>query len=340
MIHEEESPKQGCSKPVTVTASNGKQYILKNNMVKYPDEDSATDQDAEFFQEALVSEIATKLDVPTPNYVAITIDSETLASFPNLRWKYQFSIGKYFATEKLPNIGNDLLSIWDLAITNNQPYAIRGWHKILSNIINKNVIPSILCLDFYTLNFDRFTNAGNILFQYQANGKWIVSIDYGMCFSNPYWKPITINSNLCKKSDLLNINNPSVNPQICQSYPANMMLWFLNASAQHGQRSKWKYGFVFDSLQREISFNDQNPFNDVVTNIETISDLDLVNIIGSIPSEWVSGGNAQKEAYTGFLNRQKGLIKPFIEYNITQNMFTNYKGGQIEWHRGKNINTQ
>ncbi|MCT0193901.1 hypothetical protein [Lactiplantibacillus plantarum] len=85
MIHEEESPKQGCSKPVTVTASNGKQYILKNNMVKYPDKDSATDQDAEFFQEALVSEIATKLDVPTPNYVAITIDSETLASFPNLR---------------------------------------------------------------------------------------------------------------------------------------------------------------------------------------------------------------------------------------------------------------
>lgn len=340
MLHIEEAPKQGCSKPVIITASDGITYVLKNNMVPSTNELVPSNQDAEFFQETLVSKIATKLHVPTPDYAVITIDSDTLEIFPALRWQYKFRVGKYFATKRLPNIGNDLVDIWNLAIKNDQPYSIRGWHKIFANVTNKEVIPTIICLDFYTLNLDRFTNTGNLLFQYKPDGKWIVSIDYGLCFSTPFWNSFTVNNTVNRKSDILNLNNPKTNPEICNSYSANMMQWFLSASLQHGQLKKWKYGVIFDSLQREINFTNQNPFDAPISNIEALTDAFIISSIGSIPSEWVSGGSTQKEAYAGFLIRQKSLIKPFIEYNISQNMFTNYAGGKIEWQKDKSMSSR
>ncbi len=337
MIHEEELPKQGYSKPITITASDGKKYILKNDMVMYPTETKPSKQDAEFFQEALVSEIAKKLAVPTPNYATITIDVDTLSNFPDLQWKYKFSMGKYFATEKLPNIGNDLLEVFKLATDHSQPYAIRGWRALFNNVVNKEIIPNLICLDFLTLNLDRFTNGGNLLFQYQNNGKWLVSIDYGFCFFSPYWNTDPVSQ---RKIDLLNFNNPKVNPDITTSYSATMMFWFLSRSKQMQQASKFKYGVVFDALQRELDFSSNNPFSDVVAEIESLTNTFFVNTISNITPDWISGGNMQKQAYVDFLNRQKSLIKPFIEYNIAQNIFTNYKGEQIEWHKGKSTNSQ
>lgn len=340
MVHEEEAPKQGISKPIAITASNGKTYILKNNIVKYPGWTKPSNQDAEFFQEVLVSEIANKLDIPTPNYAIVTIDDDTLSNFPNLRWKYKFTKGKYFATERLPNIGNDLMEVFDLAVHHNQPYAIRRWHSLFSNIINKDAIPKLMALDFLTINLDRFTNGGNLLFQYQRNGKWLVSIDYGYCFFSPYWSLDIEHQIKSRKYDLLNYNNPQKNPKLCRSYSANMMMWFITRGMEANQSPKFKYGVVFDALQREIVFDSQNPFDSVVTKIESLTEDFFVNAISHVIPEWVSGGNVQREAYAGFLNRQKLLLKPFIEYNLAQKMFTNYKGGQLEWQEGKNTSSQ
>ncbi|WP_289669445.1 HipA family kinase [Levilactobacillus brevis] len=315
MILEEESPKQGCSKPVTIIASDGKKYILKNNMVTSPNYSTPSNQDAEFFQEALVSNIADELNIPTPNYAIVIIDDDTLFNFPDLRWKYKFTEGKYFATKMLPNIGNDLVEVFRLASNYKQPYAIRSWHSLFKNIINKEVIPDLIALDFLTINLDRFTNGGNLLFQYRPNGKWLVSIDYGYCFFSPYWNSDAKHHITTKKFDLLNYNNPKAHPEICQSYSACMMKWFYDRSTRANQSTRFKYGVVFDALQHEIEFDSQNPFNPVITKIESLTTTFFVNTISHIIPEWVSGGNVQKEAYVNFLSRQKSLIRPFIEYN-------------------------
>ncbi len=59
-------------------------------MVTSPNYSTPSNQDAEFFQEALVSNIADELNIPTPNYAIVIIDDDTLFNFPDLRWKYKF----------------------------------------------------------------------------------------------------------------------------------------------------------------------------------------------------------------------------------------------------------
>lgn len=332
-IFEEESPKIGASKPILITASNSKQYLLKNNIVKYDGDDSYHKQDAEFFQESLVSNIATRLNIPSPNYIEITIDKETLETFPNLRWVYQFHVGKYFATERITNTENDLAKIWELATQHEQPYAITKWHKLFNSITNRHDFAAIICLDFFTLNFDRFTNGGNLLFQKQNSGKIILSIDYGFCFTNPFWA-ISNPS----KAEILRSNDIHSNKIDSLQYSANLAQQFLYKSSRFGQY-RWKYGIVFDALQRELQFEDCNPFAKIVFAIESLTNQDIYEMIEDIPNEWVVGASIQKEAYASFLIRQRGLLRGFIEYNLNQNIFTNYSGGDLTWETGKNTSS-
>lgn len=337
-LNEEESPNMGCSHPLSIVASDGKTYILKNYMVKYTGENNYEKQDAEFFQEELVSDLAKKLNIPTPNYVIITIDKETLETFSALRWTYHFGEGKYFATEKIENTENDLVKIFELATKFQEPYVITKWHNIFKSIINKEVIPYILCLDFLTMNFDRFTNSGNLLFQIKDNGKILVSIDYGFCFFNPYWDYDAFQGPYTK-AQLLQTNK-LINPEIeAKRYAADTAQKYLIRSAISVQKERWGYGIVFDSLQNELSFKKENPFIHAIRDIESISDETILNIIKEIPIEWTPGESIQREAYAGFLLRQRFLVRHIIDYTASQNLFTNCTGGQLEWQKEKNTSS-
>lgn len=68
MIHESLNPKIGVSHPIAITASDGNDYILKNDLVINED-GTSTHQDAEFFQESLGMQLAGYLNIPPRKYV-------------------------------------------------------------------------------------------------------------------------------------------------------------------------------------------------------------------------------------------------------------------------------
>ena len=121
-------------------------------------------------------------------------------------------------------------------------------------------------------------------------------------------------------------------------YSADLTKKFLLQGARLHQQ-KWKYGFVFDALQREIQFDECNPFSKIIYAIESLTDQDIYKMIDDIPTDWIVSDSIQKQAYASFLIRQRDLLRGFIEYNLNQNIFTNFTGGDLAWEKGKNMNS-
>ncbi|WP_283593245.1 HipA family kinase [Limosilactobacillus galli] len=320
-------PAQGISHPLPVIASDGNTYILKNQNSR----DDSKDLDAMFFQEALSTQLAQKLNIPVPDWAIIEIDNQTLLNFPELQFQYKFEPGKYYATRRIENVANDLVALLNEEIMCKTRGAAIKLHNIFNKISNKNDIPSIILFDFWVSNVDRFTNSGNLILRIDGKGNYIIAIDFSHCFFGPFWDKT-------KQSDFLEIIN-AVKMSKVRQLSANLTNLYLNLSRDTGQL-QWKLGLVFDELQKQIVFNNKNPFKQAMFKINNISNRQIASMMDKIPANWIVGGADQKALYLNYLNAQKSILPDLMQYQAEQQLYTNFKGGTLEWRKEKNINIQ
>ncbi|MFR0607568.1 HipA family kinase [Limosilactobacillus balticus] len=321
-----QSPAQGISHPLPVVASDGNVYFLKNFKISNGDV-----YDAMFFQESLSIQLAQELNIPVPDWAIIQVDIETLNYFPELQFQYKLEPGKYYATKKIDNVANDLIALLNEEAIHRTRGAAQKLNNIFNKITNKNDIPRILLLDFWLSNIDRFTNSGNLILKIDNLGNYLIAIDFGHCFFGPCWDKNT-QDNFSEIINAVKIGN-------IRQLSANLTNAYLNLANNHMQK-EWKLGIVFDHLQKQILFDNGNPFEPIMSKINSITTSQIISMLNKIPANWIVGGSDQKSLYLQYLNAQKIILPDLIQYQAEQNIFTNFNGGSLEWQKEKNTNTQ
>lgn len=335
LTHDSLDDKPGISKPIKITASNHKDYILKNHVVE--GNGSRYDFDASFAQELLVSKIAKILNVPTPETVVIRITDEDLNQFSKLRFDGRFVPGLYFGVEYIPDSLNEETNVLRMGMNQGQPFMVREWNNIFKKISNPDAIPKIFALDFLTMNSDRYTNPGNILISAETSGKNLISIDYGHCFYSPYWRDPKNKMPAIKTAQLLE-NDIDINNQDAIRNCINLIhQHFVTWSNQHHQQNL-RYGVVFTALDGVMNDSSGNPFAQVVSDIEGLSVDNIEDVINDVPDSWFVDGSMEKQAYLGFLARQIPLLRPLLNFQANMGLYSNVKRGDLEWQQGKSTN--
>lgn len=302
------NPEIGQSRPVVIYA-DGEKYLLKNNIVQ------GEFQDATFFQEILCCFLARKLDIPIPPFAIIELDTEFLDNNPVLRFTHKFKEGIFFATKIIDDVENNLVDNYILSRQAGQPRINYSWNVFFKGISNQEAIASIVAFDILTLNFDRFGNEGNILVAKNNEGqRMIYAIDHGHAFCTPFYKKVEL--------EKINLFEENMN------FSKFMPHYF--AILKNNSGNPFNLGPIFSGLEQNISF-ERNPFLGVVEKIESLSQGDIIDMLESIPPEWVSGGAIQKNHYLGFIMRQKDLVRKFLDVMAESDVFSNHKGGKLLW---------
>ncbi|HIZ95305.1 MAG TPA: hypothetical protein H9803_01195 [Candidatus Ligilactobacillus excrementavium] len=320
----------GISSPLLIVASDGKRYYLKNYKVKQDGNEYTLD--AAFFQESLAYKLAEFLNIPSPSCATIYIDEQTLNSFPDLRFKNKFTSGIYLASEYVENSSNDLNTLYQLMFTSNQPYFKRKVKNFFDLIENKDDLSKILYFDILTMNADRFTNLGNLIFQNQEDRKKTISIDYGFCFFNPFWD-IPLSGQMQKIKCLQNEKDG-------QDRAWETIQQFYSWSSQHNQ-TKYALGLTFQFLNKNIYFNKGNPFKEIHEAAMTLTPSIITSMLNEIPDEWVVGGDQQRQAYLFFLQKQLANMTEVLDLMNNNKMFSNNtQGGLLKWEKEQSMSTQ
>ena len=339
------SPILGKSHPIMIIASDQQKYFLKRQVVKFIDKKNGSpiwlNEDAVFFQEWVVSQLARKLEIPTPETVLIDIDKETLEYMPELRFQYHISEGRYFATKLISDNDSEVTRLAHTLLQQIQmkmPYARTQWNALMKKIINVDDIPKIIGLDLYTLNYDRFSNVGNVLLQKAGSNRYLIAIDFGHCFEGPFWvypQPVPKNMN---KVSLLHQNLIDFSDQTAVILLAHQIICKYN---QVKDNTHLEMGIVFDSLIRLIDFSGINPFEEIVSKIEAITEQELVSLLQSVPDEWVVAPGIQQQEYKAFLLRQKWMLRLIINEFADYKQFPTISGREaLTWQAEPNMNIQ
>lgn len=297
-------PKVGQSKPIKIIADNGKKYFVKNEYV------GSDFQNAVFFQELLCSLLALELKVPVPNFAIIELEKDFIENNAELRFSKKFKPGLHFATEEISSVEDNLEENLELAYRNGLPKIKRAWNTHFKNLDNSHSLPSIIAFDCFIQNGDRFTNNGNLIIGQNEGGKRnIFALDHGHAFGTPYYDE--------GKVGLLRVNEDS------QSY----IQWFLRQLIGN----RLSLGSVFSGLEQNIDLSERNPFNEIVTDIESLTDDWVEEILNEIPDAWIIAGDFQKNQYLNFLSRQKKLVRSIISKMVALGAFSNHTGGELVW---------
>lgn len=288
----DENPKIGQSRPIMIIASDHQKYLLKRQEVRVPVQSSQGNvlswitEDAVFFQEALVSKLSKEFGIICPDTATISIDSETLQIFPELRFSFHMSEGTYFATKVVSEIDSEVTRFARVILDQIRaglPYSKKSWNTLMSNITNKNDVPKIITLDLLTGNYDRFPNPGNILIKLDGNSRLLLAIDFGHCFGGACWNdPKTLKPN--RKVAFVQSNKMEKVNAVSVKRLALQQLLTYNISKDS---SKLDLGIVFDSFTKLLNFNNSNPFNDSISMIESLNQAKLIQIVKDIPEEWI-----------------------------------------------------
>ncbi|APC84250.1 HipA family kinase [Clostridium botulinum] len=305
-----ESMSAGVTRPVLVLGDDLNEYILKNE--KIDNEGNLTKYDCMFVNELLAYQIGVYLDVPMPEAVIAIVDNELVNEDPTLRFAYRFEKGKYFATEKLRYVENNIKENCKELIRMGKPYMKKTWNKFFKEISNREDIAKILAFDILIANFDRYNNEGNILVD-RTEIRKIYAIDHGHAFFGPIHNTDKLNC--------LNLEN--VTKQYIDMY-TNVII---NGSNYCGA------GKIFNVLEEYVNLEnlDDHSFKDIVYKIMCITE-DMINEwMNNIPEEWYIDKNLQISYYKKFILKQKYVVKYIIQDLADKGAFTNYKGGLLQW---------
>lgn len=308
-----ESMGLGVSRPALILADDSNEYILKNE--KIDNNGTIQNYNCMFLNEMLAFQIGKYLDVPMPDAAIAHVYQDFIEEDPTLRFAYRFEEGIYFATKKLDNLENNLMSnIYELK-NMGKNYVNRTWNSFFKNIDNRNKIVNIIVFDIFIANFDRYRNEGNILISGDY-GRNIYAIDHGHAF----WGPILDQNKV----------NAMKNVFLEENYPLKF-----------AHMVKQENGRIFRALCQHIDLTSQlcNPFSDVVSKIEDISEDLIDEWLNNIPNEWYIDKNIQSVYYKNYLLKQKDYVRVIIDSMVNIDLFDNYLGGDLIWKTKVRSNT-
>lgn len=300
----------GTSKPVLVVGDDFNEYVLKNQRTIRDGKDVACN--SMFVNELLSYQIGTYLGVPMPEAVIAFVDERLIKDDPRIRFAYRFEKGKFFGSEKLEYVENNLEENYLELVKLRKPYRKKSWKKFFEDISNKDDISKIVAFDVFIGNLDRYRNEGNILINREHPRK-MYAIDHGHAFFGPMW-------DIEKIKTLKMIDKPK-----------EYIYWYC------GLIFSCMPGVIFSALQEYIDLTDikNNPFNEVIKNIEAI-DIDMIELwMNNIPNEWYVNKEVQMAQYADFLLKHKQLVKIVIQAMADHEFFINYKGGALQWDNQK-----
>lgn len=304
---------QGISRPVLVLGNDFKQYILKNESID--DNGNLQKFDCMFVNELLAYQLGYFLEVPMPEAVIAYVAEDFIQDDPSIRFAYRFENGKYFATQKLEHLENNILDNYQKLIMMGKPRIKTSWNKFFKNIKNVKYIANILAFDILIANFDRYNNEGNILVS-NDDVRNIYAIDHGHAFFGPVW-----NSNKISFLDAANLT-----PQYIERYTNIVAKCMYNVRNLSG-------GIIFKALEQYINLENlkDHSFMDVVEKIESISEDMLEVWLNNIPKEWYVNKEFQGAYFKKYILNQKNVVKYIIQNMADKSAFTNYRGGVLEW---------
>lgn len=300
----------GITRPVLVIGDDYEEYILKNQTVN--ENGQLVDYNCMFINELLAYQIGDYLGVPMPEAVVAIVEPELVESDPTIRFAYRFEKGKYFATERLQYVENNLEDNYRELMQMGKAYRKKTWKQFFEKISNKQDISNILAFDILIANFDRYNNEGNILIDRTEQRK-LYAIDHGHAFFGPRWST--------EKVNCLNLGN------ITHTYLMEYVTLI------KGQLP----GSMFSSLEEYIDLTnlDNNPFDEVVQKIDSIDETMIELWMNNIPDEWYIAKDMQVAYYKNFILKNKLAVKLIIQLLANLNAFTNYKGGDLKWSNQK-----
>lgn len=304
---------EGITKPALVVGDDQNEYILKNQRV-YMD-GQFVNYDCMFLNEMLASQIGEYLGVPMPETVIAKVTEESIEADPSIRFAYRFEQGKYFATEELKQVENNIVQNYQKLLQMNKPYILKPWNKFFKEVNNKEDVAKILAFDVLIANFDRYNNIGNILID-NTNGKKIYAIDHGHSFFKPIWDD--------EKIRCLEIGK--VTPEYIRLFASDIIVKMRQVGACGS-------GLIFGALEQHIDLSDvkNHSFKDVVLKIRNINEKMIHDWCNNIPNEWYINKKFQVLCYTNFIMQQKFAVEQIIQVLVNNNAFTNYRGGILEY---------
>ena len=308
----------GITRPALVLGDDYNEYILKNEKVN--SDGALVKYDSMFINEMLAYQIGLYLGIPMPEAVIAIVDGELIDDDPTARFAYRFEKGKYYATERLKNLENNLMQNYQQLRSMGKPYIGKSWKKFFSDIANKDDICKIIAFDIFIANFDRYNNIGNILIDTNTQRK-IYAIDHGHSFFGPFW-----NDDKIKCLELKNMSN-------------NYIIEYTNAviNVMTDNQRVCGSGTIFNALEEYIDLTDieNHSFQDVIYKIESINEKMIQEWADNIPEEWYISKEFQITYYGNFIMKQKNVVKYIIQELANRSAFTNYRGGILEWKNQK-----
>ena len=299
----------GISRPVLVIGDDFNEYILKNE--KVDNGGTIVNYNCMFINELLAYQIGCFLDIPMPETVIAFVDGKFIESDPTIRFAYRFEKGRYFATQKLKYVENNLEENYQELIRMGKPYMKRTWKKFFNEVSNKEDISKIIAFDILIANFDRYNNEGNILIN-RTDQRKVYAIDHGHAFFGPIWNE--------DKKNCLNLKGSNE---------------YINMFTQ--AILKFIPGSMFNALEEYIDLSDieYNPFAEINAKILSIDENMIELWMNDIPNEWYIDKDVQIAYYKQYLLEQKDMVQYIIQNLANRNAFTNYKGGLLKWNNQK-----
>lgn len=268
-------------------------------------------------QELFVSQIANELRIPVPGCAILNLEQDFLNDNKDLQFKYHLTPGLYFGSEALSNVESNIVPEYKKAIVQKKPRIVRSWNTFFRNVSNSEVYSSIIALDLLTANFDRFSNEGNILVVNSNKERKVYALDFGHCFTSPYW-------NNQKARFMQTV------PEVGENYSDYVKMIVSNYIGESNMPLV-PLGTIFHGMQNNIFFEKGNPFKNIISKIEGISTEKLVSFLQQIPKDWVVGRELQINMYVHFIERNKFIVKYMLNSLYDLGAFSNSIGGQLLW---------
>ena len=312
------------SSPLIVQDRDFNRYIMKSPTGKNS-QGQLVKEDAVFFQECIGYMLAEKLGLHIPKIVALNLSKKMVENNPEIMFQRGQRPGLKFGTSMIAGMESNFVQTTNMKKNLTESRLLSPWIKYFTNVVNVDEFPSIIALDIFLMNLDRFGNNGNLLIANQSDRRIAYSIDYGHSFLGPYYS-----QELQNKQDVLQhaqfqpISNPT-NIENYTNYVLNLLL-----SCTDSRLSG--IGNVFRAMQSAITFeNSINPFIKPIDILTSISDNNFLSMLNTIPDEWVSGGIQQKNYYKQFMLDQQQLLPMLLESIYNNGAFENSLEEALEW---------
>lgn len=292
----------GHSRPLLITAENGKKYLIKRRFLKAKSRNGTKiiDEDAASLQEFISYRLANLLEIPVPKYAIIRLDHVFCQNNYEQVNKEMLGEGEYFGSEFLESAGTGPKIGRELKKPENTELLQKVWYSFLKDYDPK-ILAEIIVFNLFVANADCFDNLANILFTKSK----VYAIDFAHSFGGPELPCKKISSNISKisKEDFLNLFLNSIDFFIERIEKID--LWEERPSS---------LGKMFDILVNMPSFN-ENPFIEIISKIESLDDMKIIEIFDEIPNSWFKASviKEQKQIYIEFLKKNRFNVKDILE---------------------------